>query len=239
MKKLLIILAIPAVLFLGCKPKPTPSPNNVPQPKACFTISKALIDSGETVTTTNCSTHASTYAWNFGLGLQSSSTATAPSFTYKNPARGTSYLVKLIAYGEGTTSNEKDTNVTLGYRRIDSVVIKNIPGFAPVSTTKIALQFGPDANISEFNSPQITPTGFPFTFNMTGLSPKIYINSKTQTAWKGRFIDVSNPNGVPIYTFGTGVPVYFSLGLNASPIKVTDNAMFEMDVYYSIQPTDK
>ena len=237
MKKLLIILAVPAVLFLGCKPTPKPTPTKPPAPVACFTISKNLIDSGETVSTSNCSTHASSYAWNFGLGLQSSSTATAPSYTYTNPARGTTYNVKLIAYGSDNQTNEKDTTVTLGYRRIDSVVVKNIPGFAPTSSTTLSLQFGPTSNITESNSPQIAPTGFPFTLNLTGLSPKVYINSTDQQAWKGRIINISTTQ--TIYTFGTGAAVYFSRGLNASPIKVTDGANFEMDVYYSISKTDK
>ncbi len=241
MKKLLIILAIPASLFLGCKPKPTPTPGNTVQPKACFTISKNLFDSGETITTTNCSTNASSYAWNFGLGLQSSSTQTAPSYTYINPARGTTYLVKLIAYGSGTTSNEKDTSITLGYRRIDSVVVRNIPGFAPLSSTTIALQFGPTSNISEFNSPQIAPTGYPFTFNLTGLSPKVYITTTNDQAWRGRIVNITTTQTVSGSVFGVGTPVYMSRGLDASPIIIKDGSTppLEYDVYYSISPTDK
>jgi len=238
MKKLLIILAVPAILFLGCKPKApsTPTVKGTP-PVACFTISKNLIDSGETVTTSNCSTHASSYAWNFGLGLQSSSTATSPSYTFTNPARGTTYNVKLIAYGSSNQTSEKDTTVTLGYRRIDSIVVKNIPGFAPTSSTTLALQFGPASNITDFNSPQFAPTSFPFTFDLTGLNPKVYVTSTTNQNWKGRILNIST--SATIYTFGTGAPVYFSRGLDASPIKVTDNANFEMDVYYSISKTDK
>ena len=236
MKKLLIVIAVPALFFLGCKPKPAPVTTKGTPPVACFDINKNLIDSGETVTTTNCSSHATQYAWNFGLGLQSSSTLTAPSYTYTMPARGTKYNIKLIAYGSDNQSAEKDSFVILGYRRIDSVVVKNIPGFAPVSSTTIALQFGPASDITEFNSPQIAPTGFPFTFDLTGLKPLVYINSTDQQSWKGRFINISTTQTV--YTFGTGTPVYMSRGLDASPIKITDTAGFEMDVYYSISAKD-
>jgi hypothetical protein len=237
MKKLLIIVAVPAMFFLGCKPKPAPSNTKPPAPVACFTISKNLIDSGETVTTTNCSTHASSYAWNFGLGVQSSSTHVAPSYTYTNPARGTVYSVKLIAYGSSNQNNEKDTSITLGYRRIDSVIVQNIPGYAPTSSVNMVLQFGPHSN--DYTSPPISASGYPFTFHFDGLTPKIYMTSANDQAWRGRIINTSNTS--TIFPIAPATPIYLSRGLDVDPIVVKDNSTppFEMDVYYSLSATDK
>ncbi len=89
-------LAVIALLFMvSCGE----DEESVPAPKAAFTIA---ID-GKTVTTTNTSTDAETYAWDFGDGTTMATEA--PTHTYE--ANG-SYVIKLTVTN---ASGEDDTQV--------------------------------------------------------------------------------------------------------------------------------
>ncbi len=65
-------------------------------PEACFTASTTNIDAGDSVSFSNCSEHASSYAWNFGDGGTSSHTS--PSHTFSSDG---TFTVRLTATGDG------------------------------------------------------------------------------------------------------------------------------------------
>ena len=249
MKKLLFMIAGTAILISGCKPKSsTPSNNNTTtakNPVACFSINKNLLDSGETLVTTNCSTNAASYNWNFGLGITSSSTQTAPSYTYfkgTTPKRGTAYTVALIAYNaDGSVQNQKDTSIKIGFRKIDSIVLVKVPGHSLVdSTVFVQLLNGGAASQSTVTSPQVAIHGLPYTFQMDKIVtpfPIVIDHAKYNNdgIWKGRIY----ANNVTVLSFGLNQasPIFFSRGINVSPIKITDGGC-EIDVYYSLVTSD-
>ncbi len=248
MKKLLLVIAGSAILLSGCKPKTsTPKNNNTTtqKPVACFSINKDLLDSSETLVTTNCSTNAASYNWNFGLGITSSSTLTAPTYTYfkgTTPKRGTSYPVTLIAYNtDGSVQTQKDTSIRIGFRKIDSIVLVKVPGhILNDSTVFIQLLNGGAASQSTVTSPQVTIHGLPYTFHMDNIVtpfPIVINHTKYNNdgGWKGRVY----ANNVDVLSFGLNqaAPIFFSRGLNVSPIKITDGGC-EIDVYYSLVTSD-
>ncbi len=248
MKKLLFLIASSALLIAGCKPATTNTPSGnttLPvNPKACFSLNKTLLDSGETIITTNCSTNAASYNWDFGLGASSFSSATTPTYTYFNnasPMRGKAYKVVLTAYNKDA-SKQDDTSaiVTIGYRKIDSIVLVKVPGHTLNDTTIFVRLINGGANPTT-TSGQLTPKGLPCTFNMDNIiTPKPiiidHVKSNNDGQWKGQIF----ANNAPVLSFGLNQasPIYFSRGLDASPIKIKDNGG-ELDVYYSIVPADK
>ncbi len=75
-----------------------------PAPVACFTPSRTTVDVGDSVSFGNCSTEASTYAWDFGDG--GSSTHTSPSHTFTSDGHHT---VRLTASGDGGSDSTTRT----------------------------------------------------------------------------------------------------------------------------------
>ena len=74
-------------------PVDPPSP---PAPVACFRTSASTVDVNDTVTLTNCSSNASTYAWDFGDGQRSATASPRHSWN-----RADSFTITLTATGEG------------------------------------------------------------------------------------------------------------------------------------------
>jgi PKD repeat protein len=235
MKKLLL-LTIPVLLMLGCKPKTTTTTTKTttPDPKACFDISTNLLDSGQTLTTTNCSTNASVWTWNFGQGISSTSTANNPSWVYSignNKATSNAYTVSLTAYNadKSKTSITKDTVVYMGFRQIDSIVLINAPGSGLPNDSADIFQFGPNSLTSQYSSPAVVVKKLPVTFNLESLN--IIITTKNNQYWKGRLINSQKP-GPAIATFGTADNIFLSRGIT-SPIVISSGG-FQMDFYYHL-----
>jgi PKD repeat protein len=79
-----------------------------PDPVADFSMDKTTADMDETITFTNLSQNASSYAWSFGDGA--TSTEANPTHSY---AEAGTYTVQLTATGPGGASNSTTRSVTI------------------------------------------------------------------------------------------------------------------------------
>jgi PKD repeat protein len=230
MKKIyLFLLAIPFVVWACPAKKDTPPPvTTIPTPKTCFSVNKILFDSGETVVFTNCSKNAGSYIWNFGDGLGNESFETNPTHLFPNSR--TSYHVTLTSYStdvDKSKHSDSSADVYEGFRQIDSVKLISFTGFSP--GTDILFQMGPSVNNSMYSAPDRVINSLPATF---AFSPGIKINSTNNTYWAGHIFN--NTTHQSLYPWGAGKNVFFSRGLNASPITVNDGFGINMLVYYSL-----
>jgi hypothetical protein len=231
MKKLSLVLLAPVALIFACKPADTtpPKPPPVVTTTSCFTASKTLIDSGDVIAFTNCSTNASTYLWN--MGDNTLLTDVSPQHVY-NSTR-TNYKVELQAFNSDKSQSPKtSTVITLGHRKFDSLKIAAFSGFQPGK--QYIFQFGPSSNISEFSIDSKTGvTALPITFPLnTFVKDSVYIvHGKNDQSWKGHIFLAP---ATTVITFGASSQVFLSRGLNASPIHITDNGV-EMYWYYHME----
>jgi len=85
----------------------TIEPDQTQTPTSCFTLSASEVKVGDVVQFTNCSTNASSYAWDFGDGT--SSTQTSPSHTYQ---AANTYTVILTAQN-GSDYDEVSHQITV------------------------------------------------------------------------------------------------------------------------------
>ena len=88
-------------LTVGCKKEE----ENKPAPVAGFTFSPASPEAGQTITFTNTSTNATTFAWSSNTG-GFTSTAENPTFAFADAG---SYTVTLTATGEGGKNSTSQT----------------------------------------------------------------------------------------------------------------------------------
>ncbi len=92
----------------------------VSPPVADFSASSTTICQGATITFTNLSTLANSYAWTFTGGTPGTSTATNPTVTYNTAG---TYAVTLIA----TNANGSDTETKTGYITVISSTATALP----------------------------------------------------------------------------------------------------------------
>ncbi len=83
-----------------------------PLPEASFTASTTTVCSGSTVTFTNTSTNATSYAWSFTGGTPTTSTAVSPTVTYTTPGTYTVSLTATNATGSDTETIANMITVT-------------------------------------------------------------------------------------------------------------------------------
>jgi hypothetical protein len=230
MKKIYIILfALPFIIW-GCPAKtPTPPPAAPATPKACFSVNKTLFDSGETLVFSNGSKNTTSYVWDFGDGLINASTDQNPTHVYGN--NRTAYHLTLKAYN-ADKSKESDTsaNLTEGHRQIDSIRINSVNGATFKPGINYVLQFGPGTNTSLYNEQINTVQSLPMTFKLES-DTIIITHGKNDNSWKGRIL--SQPAGSFVLTFGGTGAIFFSRGLNNSPLHFTDNGV-DMNVWYHL-----
>lgn len=106
--KLLMILAVAAILFSGC----------AKDPLALFSVDKDVVYVGDEVTFTNASVDADTYYWDFGDGK--TSTEFSPKHTYE--VAGT-YTVYLHA---NTKKNASVASLTITVKKHNEFVVDNV-----------------------------------------------------------------------------------------------------------------
>jgi PKD repeat protein len=92
----------------------------VTPPVADFSASQTTICQGSTVTFTNLSTFANSYAWTFAGGTPGTSTATNPTVTYNTAG---TYAVTLVA----TNANGSDTEIKNAYITVISSAASALP----------------------------------------------------------------------------------------------------------------
>jgi len=235
MKKIYLLLFAPALLVLACAPKPAPTPTKttVLDPKPCYTPSKTLVDSAEAVHFTNCSTNAETYLWDFGEGLGTDTTAVSPYYKFTKTRGLPGYHVLLKAFNANQVEKDSSSYVVLGYRQIDSVVVKSAGSWF-VSGTDYLFQWGPASNPSMFSAADMVITKFPatFTFPANNTATRIRIDKTNDQSWRGRFFDFKSA-GPAKYSFGTASNLFLSRGVNVSPIEFNDGSL-DFLVYYSL-----
>lgn len=97
-----------ALFFIGCGEETTTGPGgsngtpDPPAPVAAFSMDKATAETGETVTFTNTSQNATSYAWDFGDG--GTSTEASPTHSYSTDGTFTIGLTATGAGGSNSTS---------------------------------------------------------------------------------------------------------------------------------------
>lgn len=109
------------VLCISCsktEPVSGPGPSDPEEPgaklKACFTLSKTSLQVGETLTVSNCSQGATSYAYDFGNGSQSAEAS--PLITYQSAGEFTiSLTVSDGEDGSHTTSRQVTVNDSESY----------------------------------------------------------------------------------------------------------------------------
>jgi hypothetical protein len=230
MKKVyLLLLTLPFILW-ACPKKDNnpPAPVKPPKPVACFTVNKTLFDSGETVAFTNCSTNSGAWLWNFGDG-STLATAKEPTHVY-GPNRATYHVVLKALSADQSQQDDTAFNIVQGFRRIDSVVVVSVPNFN--LGTDAIFQMGPSQNVSQYSAPHKVVSAFPTTFVFAG---GVKITSANNNSWAGHIFDANTSKS--IYPWGGAKNVFFSRGLNNSPVTFDDGFGFKMMVYYSLIPS--
>lgn len=98
----LLLVATLFIIQTGCKPEPTPEP----EPTACINPVSGTVETGTSVTLTNCSTNASTYKWTVS-GQSYTSKDVTLTFTTNGDK-----VVTLEAFSE-SGDKKSETSVTI------------------------------------------------------------------------------------------------------------------------------
>jgi len=130
MKKVILIIST-LLLFFSCKKDADMQLDD--QVTACFEISNTILNIGEELQITNCSSGASSYEFNFGNGI--TSTEETPSISYESSGQ---YNISLKAISEGGTIN-------VVYKSVSVSVIESSYLFSPTifeSESTFPINFG-------------------------------------------------------------------------------------------------
>ncbi|WP_291725194.1 PKD domain-containing protein [Bernardetia sp.] len=137
----LAFFALAILFFTGCNDdEETP---DTPAPVAGFTFSPASPEAGQTITFTNTSTNASTFAWSSNQGGFSSSEQN-PTFAF---AEAGSYTVTLTATGEGGSDTDTQTiTVVDGGGTVTPTYPANYTESTDAATGRASLRIASDAS---------------------------------------------------------------------------------------------
>jgi len=168
MSTIVIMIAI----LSGCKKEK--------QPTACFTTSNTNIETGQSVSFTNCSTdgHSGYYKWDFGDG-EGSTANEPPSHTYNTAG---TYDVKLTAYSK---SEKKSNTATATITVIDPIktgpMTATTPGYpmwtsgnsygnntSAIYSNPVIDIIGSNSNLSSIKLHIVNFTGTTGTFKLGG-----------------------------------------------------------------------
>lgn len=147
----LIFLSLPAIVLLAACKEEKPAPAPMPAPKACFTPARQLLDSGETVLFSNCSTNAESYEWSVdGRKFKDKDLLT------EFHSHGL-HTLRLKATGRGGADSTQ-MDIIVGRRKIVAFNILRFPPLAPNgqawdadgSAPDLQVIFGPNGNPDEF-----------------------------------------------------------------------------------------
>lgn len=153
------ILLLAFTILLGCEEDPA----------ASFSVSKEIVETGETVIFTNTSTDAASFEWFFGDGNMS--TDRDPSHAYDQPGN---YNVTLVAYSK--SGNKMDDAYLAFLWVIDPTVLTfNVYlNNSPLSGCEIELFDSYDSWYSDENSVASATTNTSGSVSFTGCSAKVY-----------------------------------------------------------------
>lgn len=143
----------------GVQPEPEPEPEpepNVTLPEAAFSASPTTITAGDTVSFTNESTDATSWAWDFGD--ESTSTKENPVHVYADPG---SYTVSLTA----TNDDGEDTETKADFI---TVTAKPEPPTAAFSADSTTIIVGGTVSFTDESTGE--PTSWEWTFGDGGTS---------------------------------------------------------------------
>ncbi|MCS6934100.1 MAG: PKD domain-containing protein [Chitinophagales bacterium] len=182
MKKLVLFLSLPALLFIASCSK---------QPVACIKVSKTSVEIGETLNFESCASDASNYEWDFGDGT----TATTQNASHSWNTPGV-YIVQLRV----TSKNKKKADrysvaITVkGYTRyITKIVLKGFSAKKPDNSDWDGGAFGNPApevfvrltpadgggDVSTPTKNNITTADLPHTWNLS--TQNIYLSNQNWT----------------------------------------------------------
>ncbi len=229
MNKLFFLAGLVAMAFTGCgdkdpaKPAPDPGPTEKPL-KACFTVDKDFIDSGQYVKFTNCSENQHTNEWRFNNGSPFTE-KTPPDRQYNE--RGTFPVRLIVRNKEATKTDTAVKYITVARHAITRITLKtfkttNGQGVAwddDGTGPDIKIVFGPMSNPTQYSTTVAENATAPVSFDIT---PNIVLDNGNNGGWTFRLYDQDGNNLVPMTTFGTeSNPIYPSRG-TTSPMEIAN-----------------
>jgi hypothetical protein len=242
MMRILLFSAGAVFTVSACKdpvtPPPTPEPTNV---KACFTPSKTFIDSGESVTFTQCSENDKSWQWVFAPGAVLTNDRDAPPQTY-NVKPGLYPVTLTVFSSDGKYDDDTTIDIAVARRSFSKIVIKKYPmlnssggqwDLDDNSSADVKLYFGPSKSPLMYESSVFTNATGEITYV---LPTPIKIGDDNNSSWVFKLVDDDGGNNQPMATFGNNGDIFLSRG-GASPITIINTTNYQIEAYYDrVQP---